>query len=793
MKRLSKSFRSLVGLFLVALSTTSLNAQQPKWVLPDYLWNMQSTTLTSAALPTVYGLPYKLSNGGYDSHGALLFYIYNDEIKNTSGTTVSNLLPYYKDLVAYPPGASHDSKDYDVTGEEVAIVPVPGSCKKFYVIYTKGNHASPNSYVLYAVVDCSGASVTVTYPLANNPGISNAPISLDPGLGMAVSKTFNGSDRYLFTESWTKLLRFTITSSGISSQTTICDPTSDPSFFPVTGGSYTSQELELSPDQQYLAWGNTKSGKMNMIQLNSSYTKVSGSAVTYTLANIRGLEFNSLSSKIYISHSSGLSAYTISSGTAASVTGGTALSNTFLELSKNGRIYGVNSSNKLVGINEAGNALYTAETGPDVVSNDADAYNPFYISGRYHLPDQIDGEDYASITGDALPYSQFLINGNAPTTNCSSPMQLFNCPSAPMTLNNLSFNAKSYRITVASKPNCILRPTTIHDTGILTTCPTDLKNLPGSGSNGTYLASHTGVYLITLYAYNICGDVSTSYSYITVANAPTGANSSFKTLAIVKAGQSITIGSPSCTVPQNTQFTYSDGATSCGGAGGYVFPMEHSSVATPNEVGRLNTTFDLSGVSSGLGSSSYSVTVKTDYWNGSSWVSMDSNPLGETITGASALSLVGLVSYDPSSPWYEAFTTSTLTPDGSIYKVTITVTNECSSYSSSEIIKLNTVKLKIGISETGIEVNDVRGINNDLEVYPNPTTGKLVFNYSSSEETAVKIAVTSIDGKIVANYASQLLNGQNQVSMSLDHLESGTYIYHFEIRGKVTSGKIIKQ
>ena len=144
---------------------------------------------------------------------------------------------------------------------------------------------------------------------------------------------------------------------------------------------------------------------------------------------------------------------------------------------------------------------------------------------------------------------------------------------------------------------------------------------------------------------------------------------------MTKAGQTLTIGS--CVVPSNTGLIYSDGATSCGGVGGYSFPMEHTSIATPNQVGRLNTAFDLSNVSAGIGSSNYTVTIKTDQWDGSSWINMDSNPDGETITGASTLSLVGLVAYDTISPWYEAFTDPLLTPDGSIYRVTITVSNEC--------------------------------------------------------------------------------------------------------------------
>ena len=626
--------------------------------------------------------------------------------------------------------------------------------------------------------------------MENNPGVSNAPINSSGaemyfGYGLAVSKRYNGTDRYLFIGGRDGIARYTISNTGIASGTIISEYSDEPTLFTTGAGYYSNQELELSPDQQYLAWGNTNSEKLNILKLDASYTKVPSAAVAVTMADIRGIEFNATSTRIYVSEPvSGVSHYTISTSTWGSVTSSNNLDNTFLELAKNGRIYGVNSSHRLQSIDEVNDILYTAESSPNVNSDGAHSHG---IADRHHLPDQIDGEDYANIAGDASPYANFTINGNPVSTTCSNPTELFNCASATMTLNDLSTSATSYRVIIRDRTGCLGHGTLIHNTGVQSTCPTDLKNLPG-GASGTYLASNTGVFLVWFITENICGVQSYVLKYISVSNGPTGANASFNTNVITKAGQTLTVGG--CTVPANTQLAYTDGSTSCGGVGGYAFPMEHSSVATPNEVGRLNTTFDLSSVSAGIGSSSYQVTVKTEQWDGSTWVSMDSDPAGETITGASSLSLIGLVSYDPLSPWYEAFLDFGLTPNGSIYRITITVSNECDDYTSVQIVKLNTTKLK---SASVTNENSTEMIGHNFTVYPNPTNGVLAFDYAAENEGEVSIIISSVEGKIVGTSSSSSSIGQNQILMDLSRFDAGTYFYTVQLDGKATTGTIIKQ
>lgn len=769
----------------MALTFSFSNAQQLNWVLPANQWNMQSTTLSSSSLPGGSSSTFILSNGAYDANGSLLFYVKDDNIINSSGTSIGTLRPYYVQGAYYPPDGAGGQNQYnfETSGEEVSIVPVPGACKKYYVIYTKGNWVSAGSHVLYAIVDCSSGSATVDYPLENS-SVSNTPVGgYSGGWGLAVSKTFNGTDRYLFSGGEFGIARHTISSTGISSGSVISNASDEPTLF--SGGSsyYSNQELELSPDQQYLAWGNTNSEKLNILKLNSSYTKVTGAAVAVSMPDIRGIEFNASSTRIYISEPTiGVKYYNISTSIIGNVNNPSNLDNTFLELAKNGRIYGVNSNNRLQSIDEATNDLNPEESSPNVNSN------LFHITGvtdRFHLPDQIDGEDYTNIAGDATPTADFSINGSAVSTNCNIPTELFNCSSADMLFNNLSVNGMKYRIVVTKMSSCGNKPVVMHDTGIIPNCPTDLKNLPG-GASGTYLANNSGLFRIYFHVYNNCSNHSLTSRFISVSNAPSGATASFNTNVTTKAGQTLTIGS--CVVPSNTELTYTDGATSCGGVGGYNFPMEHTSAATPNQVGRLNTIFDLSNVSAGIGSSNYAVTIKTDHWDGSNWISMDSNPNGETITGLSAINLSALVSYDPLSPWFEAFTYPLVTPHGSIYRVTLTVSNECGSYTSSQIVQLNTVQLK----STATVSENTSEISENLLVYPNPANARITFEYLSENENEATITISTVDGRIVDTSSSYINSGQNQLYIDLSNFDAGTYFYSFKIEGETSTGTIIK-
>lgn len=391
----------------------------------------------------------------------------------------------------------------------------------------------------------------------------------------------------------------------------------------------------------------------------------------------------------------------------------------------------------------------------------------------------------------STPTASFSINNAVVSSACATPTTFFNCNA--ITLNNTSnADATSYLVELFSAPSNCGTYTSVYSSGYVTTFPTDLKNLPGT--NGTWLQTHTGAFQVRLTTKNACGTASsTTIRYINVATGPTDANAAFKTNCITKSTQTITIGA--CTVPVNTQFSYLDGSTGCS-AGNYKFPMEHNSVSTPNEVGRNNTIFDLTGVSAGTGSTIYTVTLKTERWTGSVWEVMNYNGIPETVTGLTTISLAALLDDDEiNNPYYMAFTDPSLTPNGSIYRITVTVNNECGAYSKAQIIKLNTVKLKREANPNPKDKEDeLKGLSNELVVYPNPFTNLLSIQLPTSSNTTINyqtIEIIDVTGKLVI--AKNINEAEQTVFINTDKLPSGLYFYNIKSDRNILSGKVIKK
>ena len=182
------------------LSSSISYAQMKYWTTPPLKYNMSSTTLTSTALPDPGG-PYSVANGVYDDNGNILFYIRDIDIYGPNGQTVGTL-PWHNMSVC--------DEAYTILNPEINIVPIPGTCREYYVIYSMDNPAG-YSPVLYVKVNCSGISPVVTYNgflyaicdwytgvaykpfhVSNHGGTDNT--------GMAVSKVISGSTekRFLF-------------------------------------------------------------------------------------------------------------------------------------------------------------------------------------------------------------------------------------------------------------------------------------------------------------------------------------------------------------------------------------------------------------------------------------------------------------------------------------------------------------------------------------------------------------------------------------------------------------------
>ncbi|MFN8259791.1 MAG: T9SS type A sorting domain-containing protein [Chitinophagales bacterium] len=385
----------------------------------------------------------------------------------------------------------------------------------------------------------------------------------------------------------------------------------------------------------------------------------------------------------------------------------------------------------------------------------------------------------------STPTATYNINSAAVSSACATPTSFFNCNA--ITLNNTSnADATQYLVELWKATSNCGTYTSVYNSGYLSTFPTDLKNLPGT--NGTTLQTNTGFYQVRLTTKNACGTVSsTSIGYINIATGPTNANASFSTNCITKATQTITIGS--CTVPVNTQFTYWEGATGCA-TGNYKFPMSNS-VSTPNEVGRLNTIFDLTGVSGGTGSTSYTITLKSEFWDGTNWIVMNYNGTPETISSPTTVSLAGLLDDDIANPYYSGFSDQDITPNGSIYRITVTVINECGSFSKSQIIKLNTTKLKrVGNFEEEEDIKTTKA----LTVFPNPFTDKVSIQLPTISESTKNTSIEIIDmaGKVVFSKNIDA-NSTDLIEINTLLFSSGIYLYKIKTEEKVYTGKIIKK
>lgn len=386
------------------------------------------------------------------------------------------------------------------------------------------------------------------------------------------------------------------------------------------------------------------------------------------------------------------------------------------------------------------------------------------------------------------PTAGFTINNTAVPGVCTAPLQIYNCPSYTTTLTNTSnADATQFNIELQQSTSSCGTYTSVYNSGYLTSFPTDLKNLPGT--NGTYLQSNPGYYKIILTTKNACGTVCTTpqTGYFNIANPPSSQNVTVVTKATTKSGQTITIGS--CTVPQLTQYNYLDGTSTCGGANGYNFAMEHSSVPTANDIGNQTTT----NITVGTGSSSYNVEFLVDKWitATSTWQSMNYVPgTGDVIAGATGTTSqqLGFLPEDNgANPNYDAILNATA---GTIFRITTKVSNACGVYVNTQIVKKNTTSLK-RTANPDLSKDDDK-TDNVFSIYPNPFKDKLSIALMPVENDMYKtIELTDISGKTV--YTRGINADETYVEIDTHSFANGLYIYRIISENNIQTGKVIKQ
>lgn len=427
MKNQRITFRALIlsaiSVFAFAI-THGQDQQQKAWYFNGKSLNFTDGVPQIESLNVEHTETASAANGVHDNSGDLLFHVIDNAIYDKEGNLMS--IVTNTDIVDLSlPG----SPPYAVLqmGSEVNFVNVPGSCSKFYVIYSnidvhpnssQGTYHAEQNF-LYSIVDMS-----LNDGLGDiEPGTIDTPISfpidiINQRFGMAISKERPNGTLNMYvggggygSPPFDQVYKTVIDENGISTPTLIYET------------DYTSgtMELELSPDESMLAISATRfddsapshNTDVLLLHLNPDGTLNENlgtdGATSISLPTgqsvrpFTGLEFSEDNNSLFIGALNyGVFEYDIFNLQASFITNSDNMGNSQLERGYDGLIYAATSSGTMDAIDpNIGNAVYQnhIDFQSDAIINNHHAsislsYMFPEVFDIWTLPDQIDGQVY---------------------------------------------------------------------------------------------------------------------------------------------------------------------------------------------------------------------------------------------------------------------------------------------------------------------------------------------------------------------------------------------------------------
>ncbi len=736
-----------ISFLLCLLSAhTLLQGQMNYWVLPPNKVTVNVASPTSANLtnPAISANQYVAANGTYDENGNLLFYIIDREVYDAASNWVGQL--NYHD---------NGTTNYAFIGKEIAIVPIPGTCKQFYAIYTL-SAVFLGTAVVATKINCDSGS-----PVVDNGGVAAGNCSNPYGFNcslvdflngnwsaIAVSKCVNVNNvntRYLFAVGYNGLRRYAITNSGIGAGLVLADATTHPSIF--YGGTLSQTiELELSQDGTRLAWGRYGQKEVCVAALNSTYS-LSSLNIYNGLPNggINSIEFDPTNiNKIFVASTSGIYNYDYQNSIYTTITTNAAYQSTQIERAKNGKMYIVNSTTDKLCYFTPGNASIA---GTNIIMYGDGVSGPI-IPGYHSLPEQIDGDNYDWFLGTGNAVASFKINGSAVSSTTASFTPFYHCYN--MLLTDFVNAANTlYRYEIYTYPGNLLATSSCTTWLTAAQVQTNLKLFCNS-----YLSTATGKHKIRLYAKNDCKEVFTD-RYIEMFGNPGGVGSVAATVnnGIGGTANSKNLAAPTLTGNQGGTFN----------VGGNINQISMDKVCVKIEELMPN------GEEPGVPGFVTIYDVCTDYVNG--------------VTQLNAVSLNGL-QCNPVTGACIIGQNYFVPKDGIKFRITATVSNECSTSSDWGYFKPDPIYYRAGniADETSFLVS------------PNPFTDMIGIEILAPNGVeTVTFRVFDMSGRNVGNERFSAKNsGQNTFEWNGSYLSTGLYTYILQVGNEQYRGKIVK-
>lgn len=402
-----------------------------------------------------------------------------------------------------------------LSGKELEIVPVPGSCDTYCVMFMKPIFNATSRFAYFEVRVNPDGTLKVF-------DVKEERLYGDFQTGIAVSKRKGDTkDRDIYVAAESGVERYTISTAGIVFQET---------YNFATSNNYSVGyvfEADLSPNGQYLAWGGDQ-GDVYVLDVQSTILhEIALPAVTFN-QQVIGVEFHTIvegGTSLYASME-GQGVYEVdgfetASPTVTLVPNSSGLSYSQLELALDGLIYAVHwQTDLLTTIDPLSNTINTLTI---TVNSDLGL-----VEGGHALPQQIDGELDAAFFGvDPPSISGLNIEATALPNQVGSVPTFFNCSTIGLDYNAAGDYDNVIIEIVSVNP---LDGTPIYGTGFLdyaitlpntTTLPIDLRCLDDAVNCDLFTAYLGQTFLLTVTLEGeTCNTEASTSGFFEVFGAP---------------------------------------------------------------------------------------------------------------------------------------------------------------------------------------------------------------------------------------------------------------------------------
>ncbi|HPE56621.1 MAG TPA: DNRLRE domain-containing protein [Bacteroidales bacterium] len=119
--------------------------------------------------------------------------------------------------------------------------------------------------------------------------------------------------------------------------------------------------------------------------------------------------------------------------------------------------------------------------------------------------------------------------------------------------------------------------------------------------------------------------------------------------------------------------------------------------------------------------------------------------------------------------------------ESGVFQVCLTVSNSCGSDTKCDTIRPSFTS----------RTNEFSKYITDLQIFPNPTSEKLIINFQSEESNQLVIKIYDLKGKIVISETKDLIKGSNSFPLNLCKLLKGPYLINLSTQSFTVTERIL--